>query len=62
MENLTKSNVENDDVVVSVAEGKLKGTTILNKNGRKFFAFLSIPYATPPVGDLRFKVKSDIAI
>lgn len=51
----TKSTVE-DDIVVTVSEGKLRGTIKYNKRGRKFFAFLSVPYAIPPVEHLRFKV------
>lgn len=56
MENFSKSTVDGEDIIVTIAEGKLKGTIMHNKKRRKFFAFLSIPYAIPPVGDLRFKV------
>lgn len=43
--------------IVEVQQGKLKGvenTSVLN--GQKYYSFLGIPYAKPPVGDLRFKV------
>lgn len=50
----SKSTVE-DDIIVTVCEGKLRGKIMYNRRGRKFFAFLAIPYAIPPIGNLRFK-------
>lgn len=38
--------------------GILKGTTMLSRNGRKFKAFMGVPYAKPPVGMLRFRVST----
>ncbi|GFG30806.1 hypothetical protein Cfor_10869 [Coptotermes formosanus] len=43
------------DPVVTVLQGKMRGTKMTSRNGRNFYAFLGIPYATPPVGPLRFK-------
>jgi hypothetical protein len=43
--------------VVRVQQGLLRGkllTSVRSKN--KYVGFLGIPYAKPPVGDLRFKV------
>lgn len=37
-------------------QGKIKGSYLKSRNGRVFEAFQGIPYAKPPVGDLRFKV------
>lgn len=42
--------------VVEVREGKLLGVTKNDRNGNKFYGFQGIPYAKPPVGELRFKV------
>jgi len=42
--------------LINVHEGQLKGKQFLSRNGRNFFAFQGIPYAKPPVGQLRFKV------
>lgn len=41
---------------VTVTQGKLKGKYRVTKGNRTFSAFEGIPYAHPPIGDLRFKV------
>jgi para-nitrobenzyl esterase len=41
-----------DSLTVKTAEGKVQGKTI---NDGKVNAFLGLPYAAPPVGDLRWK-------
>ena len=45
-----------DHVVVETMQGKLRGFTSLSRDGRPFYEFLSVPFALPPVGDLRFEV------
>lgn len=42
--------------IVTVKQGKLKGAIVKNVLGGKYIAFRGIPYAVPPVGNLRFKV------
>ncbi|XP_046639321.1 venom carboxylesterase-6-like isoform X4 [Daphnia pulicaria] len=37
------------------ALGQLRGSQMVSSSGRKFDAFRSIPYAEPPVGNLRFR-------
>jgi len=44
------------DPVVKISKGEIRGQTLKSRNGRDYYAFTSIPYAKPPVGDLRFKV------
>jgi len=39
---------------VSTAEGKLQGTILQTHKGKNIYAFLGIPYASPPTGELRF--------
>jgi len=42
---------------VTIEQGTLVGKTMSSRQGNKIFAFQGIPYAAPPVGDLRFKVR-----
>lgn len=47
--------------IVTVKQGKLKGAVIQNILGSSsYYAFRGIPFATPPVGELRFKVSTYI--
>lgn len=47
-------------VQVEVTEGILEGETINNPFGGTYHSFKGIPFAEPPVGDLRFKVNKII--
>ncbi|KAJ0178415.1 hypothetical protein K1T71_006238 [Dendrolimus kikuchii] len=40
---------------VTVAQGKLRGGEAKTPSGYDYYEFLEIPYAKPPIGDLRFK-------
>lgn len=42
--------------IVTIQEGQLQGTTGRNLDGEDFLQFFGIPYAEPPVGELRFQV------
>lgn len=44
------------DPVARVGEGILRGKRMTTRGGRSFHAFLGIPFARPPIGELRFKV------
>ena len=44
--------------LVNVKQGTLRGTVFENINGGQYFSFLGIPYARPPIGELRFQVSS----
>lgn len=41
---------------INLLQGQLFGSTLKSRDGRDFMAFQGIPYAEPPIGDLRFKV------
>lgn len=36
--------------------GNVVGSVKFSESGRKYHSFRGIPYAEPPIGDLRFKV------
>jgi carboxylesterase type B len=42
--------------LVSIPLGQIQGSFMSSASGRQFMAFRGIPYAKPPVGELRFKV------
>ena len=44
-------------VIVTTRYGDVVGNTLTLKDGTAVDYFYSIPYAKPPVGNLRFKVK-----
>lgn len=52
------SIMNSNRVVVNVREGKLIGIIDENIHGGNYIAFRGIPYAKPPVGELRFKVSA----
>lgn len=43
-------------VVISIAQGKLKGGETKTDDGVTYYEFLGVPYAKPPIGKLRFRV------
>lgn len=43
--------------IVRTSLGRVEGTKKLSRAGREFFAFYGVPYAKPPVGELRFTVR-----
>lgn len=42
--------------VVKTKDGLLRGKAAFTGEGTRYWSFQGIPYAKPPVGDLRFKV------
>lgn len=53
---LTVASDEDDNVYLRIEQGLLRGKKMISRNGRQFYGFLKIPYAEPPLGQLRFKV------
>ncbi|XP_046591857.1 esterase FE4-like [Neodiprion lecontei] len=39
----------------TIPQGRLRGINMVTHIGRKFSAFIGVPFAEPPIGDLRFK-------
>ncbi|KAJ8951543.1 hypothetical protein NQ318_020416 [Aromia moschata] len=49
------SFADDGDPVVSLSYGKIRGHSLISENNNPYYSFQEIPYAAPPVGDLRFK-------
>lgn len=46
----------NEQITVSTKSGLVKGYKTSSHFDYKYFNFIGIPYAKPPIGELRFKV------
>lgn len=44
------------EIKVKITEGTLKGQILNSRDGRPYYSFTGIPYAKPPIGNLRFEV------
>lgn len=44
------------DPVITTAKGSVRGQVLKSRDGRDYHSFTGIPYAKPPVDELRFKV------
>lgn len=44
--------------IITLREGKIQGITLKSILGKDYLAFRGIPYAQPPIGNLRFCVKT----
>lgn len=54
--------VEMSDLIVDTEYGRVRGLRKVSALNTSYNAFLGIRYATPPVGNLRFKVSKMIFI
>jgi len=43
------------EVLLEISQGILRGRTATNQDGGLFYSFQNIPYAQPPINELRFK-------
>lgn len=46
--------------IVGIEDGKILGTSLLTKSGKSFFAFYQIPFAQPPINELRFQAPQPV--
>ncbi|KAJ8970724.1 hypothetical protein NQ317_018758 [Molorchus minor] len=46
---------ESDPLLVTLPNGQIRGHELESLHGKTYYGFQEIPYATPPVGNLRFK-------
>ncbi|KAI2474087.1 esterase B1-like [Diabrotica virgifera virgifera] len=49
-----------EELVVTTEIGKLRGKAQKDYHGDKFYSFSGVPYAKPPIGELRFKAPEPI--
>lgn len=53
---LVVSSVKSQEPLIEISQGTLRGLALENKDGDIVYGFKSIPYAKPPINELRFKV------
>jgi carboxylesterase type B len=51
---------ETEDLHLEIKDGKILGRYITSERGKIVKAFMGIPYAQPPVGELRFKAPQKV--
>lgn len=44
------------ELQVKISKGTVKGRILKSRDGRPYYSFTGIPYAKPPIGELRFEV------
>lgn len=44
-----------DALLVKLPQGTIAGTTLISGNGKEYYSFQEIPYAAPPIDELRFR-------
>lgn len=49
-----------EEVTVRLKSGQVKGYKIASSYNYQYYNFIGIPYGTPPIGKLRFKVCADM--
>lgn len=47
--------VDVDDLTLQINDGEILGRYMTSESGRTISAFLGIPFARPPIGELRFR-------
>lgn len=50
----TRRDSDDDPLVVQLKKGKIRGVTVTAATGKKVDAWMGIPYAQKPVGNLRY--------
>lgn len=51
-------NLQASDVIVGIENGQVRGQLNATVDANTpYYAFRGIPYAQPPIGDLRFRVR-----
>jgi len=45
------------DPTLKLTKGAIEGRVLTSRDGRPYHSYTGVPYAKPPVGELRFKVR-----
>lgn len=48
--------------IVTISQGKLQGLVFRSFSDIEYYAYRRIPYAKPPIGELRFKVRKNTVV
>lgn len=54
----TSRFLEMSETIVKISDGRLRGSVEKSIEGYSYKAFKGVPYAKPPIGQLRFKVNN----
>ncbi|CAG9768025.1 unnamed protein product [Ceutorhynchus assimilis] len=55
----TRNSTDNN-LLVSLPNGQVRGAIYVTKTGKTYYGFRGIPYAKPPVGDLRYELPQSV--
>lgn len=56
VETKEEASIKQEPLVTIADLGQVRGSRMSSASGREILAFRGVPYAEPPVGDLRFRV------
>lgn len=56
LQNTLAASPEETTCIAAVDDGLVVGLNELSENGKRICKYLGLPYAMPPIGDLRFEV------
>lgn len=56
---LTDDNLAGEQHEVTAPIGRIRGSTMISRLGKKIYSFRGVRYAEPPTGQQRFQVKLD---
>ncbi|EZA54388.1 hypothetical protein X777_05618 [Ooceraea biroi] len=54
---LADNNIADEQYEVTAPIGRIRGSTLTSRLGKKIYSFRAVRYAEPPTGQRRFQVK-----